>query len=138
MPLRRVSLAFVVVLLSGPSMTWAGQGRPGGRDAPGTTMAPVVMRPFGPASIARAVAVEIAAQAQGDAEAPTRKKRDRVWNGVLIGAGVGAVVGVIAAAGSQECHGDDCFYAGLGAPPAPSLYLAPPSSARASAPSSMC
>jgi len=109
MRLRRVSFVFVVVFLAGPSMTWAGPGRPVGRDAPVSTMAPVVTGPFGPASIARAVAAEVAAQTQGDAQAPaqapTQKKSDRVWNGVLIGAGVGAAVGAISAASGDDCLG---------------------------------
>jgi len=32
-------------------------------------------------------------------------KRDRVWNGVLIGAGVGGAVGAISAATGDECLG---------------------------------
>jgi len=63
-------------------------------------------RPFDAASVARAVEAErrlqVAVSAQ--APAPAARKRDSVWTGVLIGAGVGAVAGGVLTVAS----GDDC------------------------------
>lgn len=63
-------------------------------------------RPFGAASIARAVGAELRLQAamRGQGSAATVRKRHRVRNGVLIGAGVGALAGGLLTLAS----GDDC------------------------------
>jgi hypothetical protein len=116
---RIVSVLIVACLLAVPSRGLA-QGLPDSgasdenRAVPGgsaaATLAPDARRPFDPASLARAVHAELrlqeAKRGQG-AAAPATRKHDSLWNGVLIGAGIGAVVGGAAALSGGSCDGPD-------------------------------
>ena len=64
---------------------------------------------FSPAEVAPVVQLQLRAEAlaarfQGVAPPAAAKKKDRIWNGLLIGAGVGAVAGALSAKGET----DDC------------------------------
>jgi len=80
-------------------------------------------RPFDAASLARAVEAERRLQVAMSAQtsAPAARKRDSLWNGVLIGAGIGAVAGgVLTAATGDDCgtgpdYGGGCAMVGAAA-----------------------
>ena len=98
--LQQASAMFLVCILAGPSSARAAELTP--------------RAPLSAASIARAVAGELASEVAGSARppqtatpTPLSPKRDSLWNGVLIGAGVGAAVGAISAASDDRGNDDD-------------------------------
>jgi uncharacterized protein YcfJ len=98
--LRNGTLVLLCVV-AGPSLSWAGD--------------PTRTAPLSEAAIARAVEDQLRAdrtapaqQAQSPASSRQPPKRDGIWNGLLIGAGVGGVVGALAVtAGTDDCLGED-------------------------------
>lgn len=106
---RTFSVLFALSLAAGPSPSSAGPVTFVVPEAPATTIVPASERALGAVAIARVVEAELAAgrrytpQAPAPASAPS--SRDSVWNGLLIGAAIGAGFAVYAVS-NNDCTGE--------------------------------
>jgi hypothetical protein len=72
--------------------------------------------PFASRSIERAVRASLRADEQVPARTPKSAKQDSIWNGILIGAGIGAAAGpllVVANGGSDDFAAVSLRFAGV-------------------------
>jgi hypothetical protein len=97
----------ITVVFAAPSAAFA-EGAPWPFDQSAVPAATTrARRPFDGEALRRAIETALRVPAPGAKQAPpVAAGRDSLWNGVLIGAGIGAVAGGLSAA-SGDCDGPD-------------------------------